>query len=320
MLSRRHLRIKALQALYAFNRSNSPELMVGEKNMLRSTEKIYELVIRQLSFMVEIARFAEIRIEEGKKKYYPTEEDLNPNTKFVENQLIKKISDNRDYVKRMNAYRINWVDEVEAVRKVFNAVKESQDYKRYMNSGESTFDGDKKYLISLFKYLLADNEYLTSYYEEMDIYWADDIDTANVLVLKIMKGMQQNHDVFEPFPSLYNETGKDVIDEDKKFLKELYRKTILKSDEFESMIASKASNWELDRIAVMDVLLLKMALAELLEFPSIPVKVTMNEYIDLSKYYSTPKSRVFINGVLDKMIADLKKENRIVKAGRGLIE
>nr|NQU94011.1 transcription antitermination factor NusB [Bacteroidota bacterium] len=314
------MRIKALQALYSFFRSNTPELSIGEKNMLKSTEKIYELIMHQLSFLVEIVKFAEYRIEEGKKKFYPTSEDLNPSTKFINNRLVKIMTSNRGYIKRMNAYRINWVDEIEAVRKIYNLIRKSDDYQKFANSGKDSFDEDKKFLISIFKDYVAYAEYLESFYEEKDIYWADDIDTANVLVIKVLKGFRRDQDEFEPLPSLYNESGKDEVDEDKRFLKELYRKTILKSSEFEKMIETKASNWELDRIAVMDIILLKMALAELLEFPSIPVKVTMNEYIDLSKYYSTPKSKVFINGILDKMIADLREEKRIVKIGRGLIE
>ncbi len=320
MLSRRHLRIKALQALYAYFITQNLELIIGEKNMLRSTEKIYGLIAYQLSFLIEIVKFASVRSEEAKKKYYPTEDELNPNEKFLQNLFIRQLSENKDFLRKANAYKINWIDEQEMVRKIFLEIKDSEDYKTYMNSGKSSYLEDKKFIARIFKAFVADSESLGSFYEEMDIYWADDLDVANSLVLKIINGFKETHHELEPLPELYSVEGKDDPEEDKKFLIQLYRKTIVKSKEFDKIIEEKASNWDLDRIAIMDIILIKMAMAEFIEFPSIPVKVTMNEYIELSKYYSTPKSRVFINGILDNMIADLKKDNKIFKTGRGLIE
>jgi N utilization substance protein B len=319
MLSRRHLRIKALQALYAYFVSDSIEITVGEKNMLRSIEKIYELITYQLSFIQAIAKLAEVRIEDGKKKFYPTEAELNPNTKFIENKFLKQLSENRDYIRKVNAYRINWSDEAEIIRKKYVEIAGSDAYQNYMNSGKDSYEEDKAFILKIFKEFTAYYPSLCTFYEEKDIYWADDIDTANALVFKIIKGYKESFDEFETFPSLYNVDGKLDADEDKKFLVQLYRKTILKSEEYETLISEKTSNWEIDRIAAMDILLIKMAITEFLEFSSIPVKVTLNEYIELSKYYSTPKSRIFINGILDKMIADLKKQNLLVKTGRGLI-
>jgi N utilization substance protein B len=189
-----------------------------------------------------------------------------------------------------------------------------------MSSDKDSYVEDKIFITKIFKNFVASSESLESFYEELDIYWADDLEVANILVLKIINGFDETWHELQPLPELYSTEGKEDPEEDKKFLLQLYRKTIVKSKEFEKMIDEKASNWELDRIALMDIILIKMALAEFIEFPSIPVKVTMNEYIELSKYYSTPKSRVFINGILDNMITDLKKENKLVKIGRGLIE
>jgi len=319
MLSRRHLRIKALQALYAYFVSNSNDIAVGERNMLRSIEKIYELITYQLSFIQAIAKLAEVRIEDGKKKFYPTEAELNPNTKFIDNRFLKQLSDNRDYIRKVNAYRINWKDEAEIIRKKYVEITGSDAYKNYMNSGADSYNEDKAFILKVFKDFTSYYPSLTTFYEEKDIYWADDIDTANALVFKIIKAYKEFYDEFQTLPSLYNLDGKLDADEDKKFLIKLYRKTILKSEESELLISEKTSNWEIDRIAAMDILLIKMALTEFLEFPSIPVKVTLNEYIELSKYYSTPKSRVFINGILDKMISDLTKQKKLLKTGRGLI-
>ncbi|OQX78796.1 MAG: hypothetical protein B6D64_05815 [Bacteroidetes bacterium 4484_276] len=319
MLSRRHLRIKALQALYAYFISDSIDLPVGEKNMLNSTGKIYELITYQFSFLLEIKKFAERRIEEGKKKFYPTKEDLDPNTKFIDNRFLKQLAENRDYIRKKNAYKVNWHDEEVIIRKLYLEVCSSEIYVNYMKSDTDNYYGDKAFILKVFRDIIAYFPSLTSFYEEKNIYWADDIDTANALTLKIIKGMKASEDEFQPQPSLYNIDGKADPDEDKKFLIKLYHKTILKSKEFEAMIANKTKNWEIDRIATLDIILIKMALTEFLEFSSIPEKVTMNEYIELSKFYSTPKSRVFINGILDKLIIDLKKQKKLVKIGRGLI-
>jgi len=320
MLSRRHLRIKALQALYAYFISNSSDLAVGEKNMLISIEKIYELITYQLSFLQELVRFANLRMEENKKKFYPTDADLNPNTKFIDNLLLKQLAENRDYIRKKNAYKINWHDEVEMVRKVYGDIRSTELYGNYMNSDKDSFDNDKSFCIKVFRDQIAYYPSVISFYEEKNIYWADDIDIANALCLKILKGIKESDDEFQALPTLYNIDGKLDPNEDKKFLVQLFHKTILKGKEYEEFISEKTSNWEIDRIAAMDIILIKMALTEFLEFSSIPVKVTLNEYIELSKFYSTPKSRVFINGILDKMIEDLKKQKKLVKSGRGLIE
>ncbi len=320
MLSRRHLRIKALQALYAYFVNPGTDLVVGEKNMLKSTERIYELIIYQLSYLIQIVKFANKRIEENKKKFYPTAEDLNPNTRFVDNRLLNKLAENKDYLRRYNAYKINWTDEEEMVRRTFNQIRESEAYKDYMAADDTSFETDKAFVGKIFREFVADSESLAFFYEEKNVYWANDLDIANPLALKILKNFRASDDEFTHLPELYNTKGKDDPNEDRKFLIKLYHKAILKGEAYEQIIQEKASNWEINRIALMDIILLKMALAELMEFPSIPVKVTLNEYIEMAKSYSTPKSRIFINGILDKMIADLKEEKKITKTGRGLIE
>lgn len=320
MLSRRHLRIKTLQALYAYFINGESDMLTAEKNMLRSTERIYELAIYQLSFLVEIVKFATKRIEENKKKFYPTPDDLNPITKFVDNFFTEKLTENKDYQRRKNAYKINWVDHEDLIRRTYNDMRELEEYKKYLVNPKHSYDEDKELFSSVFINIVMDNDFLESYYEEISVYWANDIDLANYCVLKIISSMSQSHDLAQPLPPLYNTDGKDDPDEDKKYMVKLFHKTIFKSKEYEKIIEEKASNWDLSRITLMDVILLKMGLAELMEFPSIPIKVTMNEIIELAKMYSTPKSRVFINGVLDKMIIDLRESGQITKVGRGLIE
>lgn len=320
MLSRRHLRIKALQALYSYFMSNDLDLAIGEKNMVRSTARIYELIMWQIGFIMQIIKFASKRLDENKKKFYPTPEDLNPNTKFIDNLFIARLAENKDFIRKMGAFHIDWTDEEEMVRKIYNEIREGNDFKKYMSNPERSFSEDKEFIIKVFKDHIAYNDALDYFYEEKNIFWVNDLEIANPLVIKILNWLKSNTDEFDLMPPLYNTDGKEDPDEDRKFLVDLYHKTILKGHQFEEIIENKAKNWEINRIAAMDVILLKMALTELTQFPSIPVKVTMNEYIELSKYYSTPKSRVFINGILDKLIEEMKEDRQIVKKGRGLID
>ncbi len=318
MLSRRHLRIKVLQAVYAFFQNGNTDLSKGEKQLLASVDKIHELIIYQLSFLIEIRDFAENRIEESKKKFFPTEEDLAPNLKFVHNRVLQQISDNRDFRKLHDKLKINWSDEQGMVRKGFLIMKDSNYYEKYKLSDEDSYEADADFLARVVKKTLTGYELLEDFYESKTIYWAfDAYHTANLVLMKHLKAMKESDDEYTPIPDIIDSGGED---EDRDFMIGLFRKTILHSDEYAELIDEKAKNWELDRIALMDIILIKMALAELLEFPSIPVKVTLNEYIDISKYYSSAKSKVFINGILDKLIVDLKEEKKIKKTGRGLME
>ena len=318
MLSRRQLRIKVLQALYAFFQSKENRIDIAEKKLLKSIEKLYELYIFQLSFILEIFEYAEKRIEEAKNKFLPTESDLNPNKKFINNKFLKQLSENKDLIKKIDALKISWSDEKNLIRKTFLKISESNKYKDYMSLSYNSYHADKEIVIKLLKKEISENEVLKNYYEDRSIYWVDDYYAVTMLIIKTIKLFQEDWDEFVPLPSIYKTSDKEN-NEDRKFIIELFRKTIIHSREYEQLIDKKTKNWELDRIAVMDIILIKMALAELLEFPNIPVKVTMNEYIELSKLFSTPKSKIFVNGILDKLIVDLNKKNLINKTGRGLM-
>lgn len=318
MLSRRHLRIKVLQAVYAFVQSGSADLAKGEKQLLASIEKIHELIIYQLSFLIEMRDFAHNRIEESKKKFFPSDEDLNPNMRFVENKVLMMIEENRDYKRNRDRLRINWGEEREMIRKGYIMLRESNFFEKYMHKGKNGFEEDRDLLIKLVKKVLADFELLEYFYESKSVFWAfDSYFTGNQMLIKYLKSIDAGDDEMKTIPPVIKD---DEGDEDRAFMIRLFHKTILNSEKFGSLIEEKARNWELDRIALMDTILIKMALAELLEFPSIPIKVTLNEYIDISKYYSSAKSKVFINGILDKLIVDLKEQDLIKKTGRGLLE
>lgn len=320
MLSRRHLRIKVMQALYAHFQAEDTILIAGEKKLVANIESIYDLYIHILSSIIETADIARNLMEEARQKFLPTEDEINPNTRFIDNRFISQLDNNRDLRKNINRLKINWADNKEVFRRIFLNFRDSEVYKEYMSSTESSYKKDKEIVVSLLTEGLLSSDPFVSLFEEKNIFWADDMDTAVMMVLKTIKKWTKAMDEFEPLPPLLitpDDEGDDLISD---FVLKLFRKTIINSDDYAKLIAKYADNWEFERIAILDVILFKMALAEFLEFPSIPVKVTINEYIEISKEYSTPKSRQFLNGLLDKMSIDLKAEGRLKKSGRGLIE
>lgn len=319
MLSRRLLRVKVLQALYAHFVSQNDRIDSGERQLFVSIEKLFDLFIYQFSLLVEVVDFARLRMEEAKTKFLPTPEELNPNTRFTDNRFIAQLAQNRDYRRQVDLLKINWLEEDDLIRKLNNQIRESEDLAKFLLQ-EDSYEADKDILIKIFHNIICQSEVLKSIYEEKCIYWADDFDTITVLVQKTIKEIPKGWDEFQLLPRIIGSDNEKDKNEDREFVKALYRKTIINSSEYDEIIARKADNWDFERIALMDIILLKMAIAELLEFPSIPVKVTLNEYIELSKNYSTPKSKVFINGILDNLISEFKAAKRIKKTGRGLME
>jgi len=309
-----------LQGLYAYNQTGSVSPGNGEKQLLKHFEKVYDLFIYQLSLLVEIRAFAEERMNEAKKKYYPTEAELNPIEKFIHNPFLVQLAKNKDLEKKIDALHINWKMENELILKLFNQIRETEIYKEYLSKTETSYKADKLVIEKLFEEVLLPNESLHYYFEELNLNWTDDYFLVAQLVLITISSYKVSWSENRPLPTLF----KDELDEDGGqdliFARELFKKTIRYSDEFLELIKPKIVNWEIDRVALMDLLILKMALVELIEMPSIPVKVTMNEFIEISKYFSTPKSKIFINGILDNIIIELKASGRINKEGRGLVE
>ena len=309
-----------MQAIYAFQQEGPESINAGEKQLIVSLDKLYELYIYQLSLIIELSDFARRRIEENRLKQLPTPEDLNPSLRFIQNRFIQQLENNRDYLKRYSAYKINWVDEEEMIRKFYNLMREDEGYISYMKKPEVTYADDKQVVEMVVLRLFSESDHLRSYFDERSIYWTEDFDTAIMMVDKTIKGYKISADEFTSLPTLLKDENQSEGSEDMQFVRHLYRKTLINSDEFNKVISERASNWDLERIAVMDTILLKMAINELIEFPSIPIKVTLNEYIELSKEYSSPKSKIFINGVLDKLITEYKELGIIKKSGRGLME
>lgn len=315
MLNRRHLRIKVLQVLYAYFQSKEDSYKNADSQLTTSVERIYDLYIYLLLSFAELKAIAEFRIEENKKKMRPTEEDLNPNLKFVENAVIKALEESPELRRISEERKVNWMGDEhrEMFRKIFMQMRDDETYFEFMNNGESGFEEDKAFAIAIFKSEIANSPLVYNFFEEKSIHWLDDIDLACTAVIKTIKNMEEGE--FLPVFPLYKDQ-----DDEKEFIQTLLRKTVAMDKENEALIDELTKNWELDRIAKMDILLMKMAITELQTFSSIPTKVTLNEYIEISKFYSTPKSNAFINGVLDKAIARLEKEGKIKKIGRGLMK
>lgn len=302
-----------LQVLYAYYSSEERSLNNTEKELFFCIHKSYDLYHYLLSLVTEIADYAESRIELKQNKHLPTQEDLNPNTKFVNNLFIQQLRKNRQLNAYLNQTKLSWVNHRELIKELFLIMTESEMYEAYINTEPQSYMDDRKFIEKMFNKIFLVSEELYEVLEEQSIYWNDDIEFVIAVIIKTVKRFNESSDSDQKLMPLYKD------DEDRDFARDLLRKAIINHDELQALIKVHSSNWDVERIAFMDILMMQLALAEFLYFPSIPTKVTMNEYIELSKFYSTEKSRNFINGILDKTLKDLKKEDKIKKTGRGLV-
>lgn len=318
MLNRRFLRIKVLQALYAYIESGETNIASGIKHLLESIDKLHELFIWQLSFLVETKRFAENKITENKHKYIPKYEDLHPNTRYVDNRLLNLIENNKDFRKQESALKINWADHQDVVKNYYDKMRETPEYKKYMADKTDNFTSDKKFIITMITNYFVDLDVLQDFYEDKSIYFCDDYHLVSSMLINFFTEMKK-FDVDTMLPSIYKADTAEA-NADEKFIQDLFRETINHDEEFGKLIGDNTNNWEKERICLMDMIILKMALTEFVCFSAIPVKVTMNEYIEISKYFSTPKSRIFVNGILDKLAKKMTESGAINKKGLGLLE
>ncbi len=320
MLGRRQYRIKILQALYAYFQGGEPRIETAEKNLFTSIGKTYELFYLQFSVLLEFLDYYGKRTEEAKHKFFPTDEEKNPNTRLIDNKVIQILANNQDLARQLGKYKFNWADEQEMLRKMFVRMRDSKDFREYLESSDRSFNADRDFLARLVRKVILHSPELQFFCEERSIYWADDFDWAGMFVVKTIKSIPEDFSSEGTLVSLLVREEEDDPADDRRFIADLFRKTILHSDEFAALISERTKNWELDRIALTDIILLKMALSELLFFPNIPVKVTLNEYIEISKSFSSAKSKLFINGILDKLVSDLRETDRLKKSGRGLLD
>jgi len=300
-----------MQALYSFFQHEKADIALFERELFKSLDKIYELYLSVLALVIDLHHVAMLMVDESKNKRLPNEADLNPNLKFVNNSLLISLTENQDLKKAIEKRKISWQNDFDVVRKLFNEIKNGELYIAYQESEVNTVEEDRNFIVSLITEHLSENEVLISLFEEKNIHWADDTFVAFNSVIRSFETFEGE---FVMQPLLKDE--KDDLD----FMSILFQQTIIYKTQFEELIDKHTKNWDIERIANMDMLLMEMALAEILYLPNIPVKASLNEYIDISKEYSTPNSKTFVNGVLDKIILDLKEQNKINKTGRGLKE
>ena len=311
MLSRRLLRIKVIKALFAHIKSGADNMIASEKTLMASVDKAYDLYFQMLTLPVEIVRYAEQRQELAKQKKLPTFEDLHPNTKFVDNSIIRIIANSDAVNDHIAARKLGWGQYPDLIRTIYTQLIDSDFYKEYMQREERSLDDDRHLLEEFFK-AMQNCEALDDVLEEMSILWNDDLPYIVMMILRTLANIRPSHtDLKIP--------AKFKSGEDPEFVKTLFEKTLINYTSYQDYIERYTANWDVERIVFMDNLILATAMAELINFPSIPVKVTLDEWIEISKYYSTPGSSTFINGVLDKIVESLTSEGRIKKAGRGLI-
>ena len=301
-----------MQSVYALLQSKSDNLNGEEKFLYMSIDKMYDLYVLIIQLFVEVRNMEKKNIEISQKKYLATAEELNPTSKFIDNAIFKLFKESVSLNNYLKSNKLNyWTLDNEYVNEIWKLIKESEDYVLYINSSQSSFQKDKEFVISIFKKIIAPNEKLADYFEDKNISWVDDIPFVNTWIVKSLNQLNESQSF--RIGKLYKD------DDDKKFVMDLFRNVVLNHKDFEKEIIDKTPNWDADRIADIDMILIKMAISEFLNFPSIPTRVTINEYIEIAKDYSTDKSSFFINGVLDKILKDFTASKRIHKKGRGLL-
>jgi N utilization substance protein B len=313
MLNRRHIRIKVLQVLFAYYNDDEPNAASYEKMLFESVNRFRDLYVGFIQLMVEMHSLSIEKIESGMNKKLPSHEDLHPNTKFAANAVLRILSHSVSLEKATKENHLKWTENRELLKQMFKDIQDCHDYQEYLSSDQRSFEHDKEIVVKLFKRHLVNFELMHDYLEEQGIFWNDDIDLTASMVLRSLKAIKESDTDIEFLP-LWKEG-----DEEEEFCRQLFRKTLSTGADTKERVALVTPNWETDRIANMDLVLLKMAIAEAIYFESIPTKVTMNEYIELAKFYSTPKSATFINGVLDNLMPKMVEEGKIKKVGRGLI-
>ena len=314
MLNRRHIRIKVMQSMYAFKGTEGDDFNKDEKFLMHSLDSMYDLYLANLALLIELFKKSKDHNEKLQKKLLRTDSDKNPNLKFQDNQVLELLSSNKMLQEHITKRKLNFWDlDFEYVDILFKAILKSQLYSDYVTDLETSFKKDKQFVLSIFTEIIAPNDKLYDFFEDKKLTWIDDLPVVNTLMVKVLRKLKLTSPETHVLPSLYKD------EDDREFALELFKKTVLNSSKYSEEIAVKTTNWDSDRLASLDGVLLKMALCEFQKFSSIPYKVTINEYLEIAKEYSTPKSSLFINGILDKIVKEYQSENLHQKKGRGLI-
>ncbi|HDJ33293.1 MAG TPA: transcription antitermination factor NusB [Bacteroidetes bacterium] len=313
MYSRRLLRIKVMQVLYAYLKTESPSLSHSEKELLHSIKKSYDLYHYLLLLVIEVKNYALERIELARNKKRPTYQDLHPNTRFVDNRIILQLEESTELRKYTEYTGISWVQYPELIRKLYRDMLDKDWYRKYMDGDEPDYAIDRELIVHFYHDLVLGSDELSGDLEEQSIYWNDELEFVVGMIIKTIQKFRAAQGGNVRLMAMYKSP------DDAEFTKRLFRRCLVHYDEYLKLIETYSHNWDIERIAYMDNLLMVMAITEITEFPEIPVRVTFDEYIEIAKYYSTERSSHFINGVLDKIIHHLREEKKIIKKGRGLI-
>lgn len=313
MLNRRHIRVKVMQSIYAMHQHQSDNLDKEEKFLFQSIENTQNLYLLLLSALIEIKKKEEEYIDLASKKHLATKEERNPNLKFINNKVLVLLSESEALETALDDNHINnWKLNDDIILGLIDTIKESELYQNYMQKPVGSFEEDKNFIVDLYTEVIAPSDRLYDYLEDFKLTWVDDLPGINTLIVKQIKQLKGENDTLI-VPKVYKD------EDDKDFVKNLFRKTVLNEVELSKEYIDKTPNWDVERIAEIDTIILKMAICELLKFPSIPTKVTINEYLEIAKEYSTPKSSIFINGILDNLVKEFTQNGKLKKSGRGLL-
>jgi N utilization substance protein B len=301
------LRVKVMQTVYGHFRGGDSSLQQAEKELFHSISKSHELYHLLLLLILDVRDLAEKRIEIGLNKKRPTYEDLHPNRKFINNKVIQQLRENKQLLKYVETTGLSWKNNEQYIKDVYKHILDSDLYQHYMLSDDDSYEADRKFVAKLYEKVIGQYLPLYALFEEESIFWNDEAEFVVSIVVKTLKEFKEENGEEQALQKEFKD------EEDREFVKTLFRKTILNNQDYQALIRKFSRNWDLERVAYLDIVLMQIAIAEFLEFPKIPVKVTLNEYIEIAKHYSTPKSGTFINGILDKVITHLKKENQLEK-------
>ncbi len=307
MINRILIRIKVLQIVYSYYQNGSGDLKMAEKELMFSLQKSYDLYYYFLLLIVEVTNLYKRILDARKHKFMPTEDDLYPNTRFIDNRFAAQLAENEALQQHISEQGISWANDEDFVKDVLDSILTSEIYSEYLENPEDNYEIDREFWRVIFKRLICQSEEVEQYLEDKSIYWNDDISIIETFTLKTIKRFDESAGSKQELLPMFKET------DDKLFATKLLHQTLLKGQDYRARIEKHMKNWETDRIANIDLFIMQIALAEIMSFPTIPTSVTLNEYIDMAKYYSTPKSGTFINGILDSIVNELKKEQLLLK-------
>ena len=314
MVNRRHIRVKVMQSIYAMHQNGSDNLEKEEKFLFYSIDAIQDLYLIMISSLIEICKKETDFLHKSSQKHLATAEERKPNEKFIKNAIFQILAENNSLSIGLETRKIdNWTLNDDYILLLLDDIKQSKLYAKYMSNAVNSFEEDKEFIVNLFQDVIVPNDKLYDYLEDNKLTWIDDIPVVNTEIIKQLKAIKPVEEGNLRIPKVFKDN------EDRDFVQNLFRKTVLNESELAKEYLDKTPTWDSERIAEIDNIILKMAICELLKFPSIPVKVTINEYLELAKEYSTPKSSIFINGILDNLVKELQNNNRIQKVGRGLM-